>query len=1012
MTNNNFLDKINIFNKITNDKLSYNDVILYYLNKDYNDRIEILYNLSLHVEKIYDNFILTFEDRRKIILNINELINKLNKFYNDSYESLTNLTVNKIIDNKQNKFEEELNINKNKILKSPQFSWLNINNFKNGIEILNILKNNNTISLFEKNLNLIDFKEIDKLLRNIINSCGCNKLDSIIKIFNFDISHLSNNDIIIYNLLNKILVPFSCIYILSKRIIDKKIFYLEFIENNNKNNILLLGNNYKLKLRSKDYKYVLEINCFIDNDSLNIILRTSKNINKYIFDKKIDFNNYLNKLTSVNSTFKKSYIKNLDIAYLLLTSYDLKKKFIDDYSYFIKYSGLNFKNIMIDFLQMTLKEKFNLIKILLLGNPININIAALLFGITKDQKESVDNTSKPTLISDIIFRNLKYENQNKLRKSNSIVHQELEKLKNIIPEDIDLKKQIVMSKNMPTYVKKLALNRLEELKSSNSEHYKHQAYIRKLIDFPWISTTNDDDIFTIIQNDTDACKKFVNNAKQKMDDYIYGHDKCKETIIELIGKWISNSNSSGKSIGLLGPPGVGKTLFAKALGNILNIPFTQINLGGVDDAALLTGHSFTYSSAQNGLIIDNIIQGGSSRCVMFFDEIDKTGIKHGVNEIMNVLIHLTDPNSNDKFNDKFFQEITFPLNKVLFVFSYNDPDKVDKILLDRLEQINVDAYTTQDKIQIFRNHLIEEVCKDINFNYNLLNFTEEAIIHLIDNYTNEAGVRNLKRKLEKLLNKFNLDKLYNDGIFKNYIDEQNKINITIDLLDKYLEKPQIYSKKIFHDNLIGVVNGLYATSSGCGGIMPILIYKHYTGHDTFKLKFTGQQKSVMKESIIFAFTIAMNLLKENFITNFISKYKKGLHIHTPDGSTPKDGPSAGSAFTIGFISIILNKKVKKNIAMTGEIETNGYITAIGGLECKLLGAKKAGINLVFIPKENLIDFEKINSKNKNLIDSNFKVILVNHINEIMDYALIDIDNYNDKLNTFDKTCDYNKYIKN
>ena len=276
--------------------------------------------------------------------------------------------------------------------------------------------------------------------------------------------------------------------------------------------------------------------------------------------------------------------------------------------------------------------------------------------------------------------------------------------------------------------------------------------------------------------------------------------------------------------------------------------------------------SFTYSSAQNGLIIDNIIQGGSPRCVMFFDEIDKTGIKHGVNEIMNVLIHLTDPNSNDKFNDKFFQEVTFPLNKVLFVFSYNDPDKVDKILLDRLEQISVDAYTTQDKIEIFNKHLLQEICKDINFNHNILNFNTDTITHIIENYTHEAGVRNLKRKVEKLLNKINLDKLYGDGLFlnKNY-DEQNRIDITIDLIDKYLEKPQIYPKKIFHDDLVGVVNGMYATSTGPGGIMPILIYKHYTGPDNFKLKLTGQQKSVMKESINFAFTIATNLLQDTKI---------------------------------------------------------------------------------------------------------------------------------------------------
>ena len=605
--------------------------------------------------------------------------------------------------------EEEIQ-NTSTLLTSPRLDWLSKKNIKHGIEIFDILRKTNTTDIFQKELKIFNYQETDKKIREIINLVGAPQLDDLCRLYNFNINHLSDIDKNIYQLLNKIIIPYSCKYILSKRI-DKKISYFEFIENQTASDKLdlLLDNNYKLKIRTDDYKYLLEVSCFINVESLNIISRTCKLTNNYVYDKKLKFINDINKNLTINATFKKEYIKNLSISDLLLTNHDLKKKLLDDYAFFIRYSGLNFKTIMIEFLQMHLRAKFNTIRILLLGTSININIAALLFGITKDQKESIDQMSKPTLISDIIFRNLKYSNQDKLKKSNSLVYQELEKLKNIIPEDIDMKKQIVMSKNMPAYVKKLALNRLEELKTSNSEHYKHQNYIRKLIDFPWTSSEPDDDIFTIIQNDLSACRKFIDNAKQKMDEYVYGHEKCKETIIELIGKWISNSSSSGKSIGLLGPPGVGKTLFAKALGKILNIPFSQINLGGVDDAALLTGHSFTYSSAQNGLIIDNVIQGGSPRCVMFFDEIDKTGIKHGVNEIMNVLIHLTDPNSNDKFNDKFFQEVTFPLNKVLFVFSYNDPDKVDKILLDRLEQISVDAYTTQDKIEIFNKHLLQEI---------------------------------------------------------------------------------------------------------------------------------------------------------------------------------------------------------------------------------------------------------------------------------------------------------------
>jgi len=988
-----------------------NEIILYFLNQDYKIRSNLLYELSQHIELLYDYYVITSDDRIKIVTMANNTLNELNKYYNKISDTIYKKN-NKVIES--NNSEEELNNNK-QLKPSNSINWLNNKNLKQGIQIFEILRRTKTTNIFNKGLEFFDYKEIDNLIKHCYHLIGSNKLENILYIHNFDIAHLKSNDRIVYDILNLIARPINCKYIISKRI-DKKILHFEFLENNicDEKYDLLLGNLYKIKIRSKDFKYLLEIDCFIINECLNTIVRTSSICNNYIYNKKQEIVNYINKKCSFNVMFKRSYIKNLNITDLLLTNIDnnFKKKMIDDYAFFIRCSSLNFKNIMIEFLQSPLKVKFNMIKILLHGNPMNINVAALLYGITKDQKDAVDNMSKPTLVSDLIFRSLKYSQQNKLKKSNSLINQELEKLKNIIPEDIDLKKQILMNKNMPTYVKKLALNRLEELKSSNSEHYKHQTYIRKLIDFPWIDPNNDDDIFSIVKNDFNECKKFIDNAKNKMNEYVYGHNKCKETIIELIGKWISNPNSSGKSIGLLGPPGVGKTLFAKALGQILNVPFSQINLGGVDDASLLTGHSFTYSSAQNGLIIDNIIKGGSPRCILFFDEIDKTGIKHGVNEIMNVLIHLTDPNSNDKFNDKFFQEVTFPLNKVLFVFSYNDADKVDKILLDRLEQITVDAYTTVDKLEIFKNHLIQEVCKDIDMDNNILYFPDEVIVHIIDNYTHEAGVRSLKRKLEKLMNKINLDKLYQSGLFKNNnYDHDNKINITIDLVDKYLEKSSLNPKRIFHTPQVGVVNGMYAVSSGPGGILPILIYKHFTGSDNFKLRFTGQQKDIMKESIKFAFTTAMNLIKDNYIEVFLKKYSKGLHIHTPDGSTPKDGPSAGSAFTTAFISVILNKKIKNDISMTGEIETDGYITAIGGLECKLLGAKKAGVKLVFIPKENEIDYNKIIDKNKNLIDNNFKVMIVEHIREILDYALIDDAGDNNKDKTYNKTFNNNIFIK-
>ena len=255
-----------------------------------------------------------------------------------------------------------------------------------------------------------------------------------------------------------------------------------------------------------------------------------------------------------------------------------------------------------------------------------------------------------------------------------------------------------------------------------------------------------------------------------------------------------------------------------------------------------------------------------------------------------------------------------------------------------------------------------------------------------------------------------MDRIYSRNLFSNKSHFDN-IVITKELIDEILEKPNMLIKKVLSTNEIGIINGLYATDSGVGGILPILIYKKYDGTQNFKLKLTGSQKSVMKESIIFSYTIATNLLRQEIIDEFIKNNKDGLHIHTPDGATPKDGPSAGTAFTTAFISKILNLPIKNNIAMTGEIETNGNITAIGGLDSKLNGAKKAGVNLVFVPKENESDFNKIVKKNKLLIDEKFKVIIVNHIREVLDYVLIDKEHH--KLNkdiTYEKTFDHKKYF--
>jgi ATP-dependent Lon protease len=344
---------------------------------------------------------------------------------------------------------------------------------------------------------------------------------------------------------------------------------------------------------------------------------------------------------------------------------------------------------------------------------------------------------------------------------------------------------------------------------------------------------------------------------------------------------------------------------------------------------------------------------------MYFDELDKCVAKNGqVNELMSILIHLTDPMTNGSFQDRFFQEITFPLNKVIFMFSFNDVSKIDKILLDRMEVLEVGSYSVKEKITIANDYLLKQLCKDVGFEYKSVNFNNEVMTRIIEDYTFEPGVRSLKRSLENILLKLNIDKIYQRGMFENDIEYSisNPIKITFDVATEYLGETKVSFKAIHLKDMIGVVNGLYATSLCSGGIVPIQLTANHMGKNSkFSLKLTGNQKKIMRESILYSFTTAINLLTNEGKDKFFFNYPTGIHIHTPEAATPKDGPSAGVAFTLCFLSMMLELPIDRTIALTGEIDLYGNVTKIGGVKYKVQGAFKAGVKTVFLPIENKED---------------------------------------------------------
>lgn len=815
---------------------------------------------------------------------------------------------------------------------------------------------------------------------------------------------------------------------------------------------VLLDNCYKVTVKMKIPNINIITVGYFNYDAVNVLVRTSKINTYYINVKNSMLQRYVeNSADSVDTNFKTVYTKNLQIGDILMHNGEsLRKKITDDYyNIYSKCVSTKFRTIMGEFLKMDLASKYSMLKILLMGHKDTIKYAGLLYALTKDQHR--DSKNNYSILSNILYRNLNYPLQCKLKKSGYYIKDEMDRLKEMSCEDVDLKKQILISMTMPDNVKKIAMMKIDEMKNNNSEYYKYYQYVKCLIDYPW-PNKNEVDMFNSFGDDMDKCREFLDKMMEDMNSIVYGHLECKNIISELVAKWMSNSDSMGKAIGLCGPPGVGKTLIAQGLGKVLGIPLKQINVGGMDDAAVLCGHSITYSGAQYGMIVRKMCEAGKTRTILFFDELDKACPRHGINEIFNVLIHATDTNTNKNFNDKYFQEVQFPLNNVLFIFSFNDKSLIDKILLDRMQIVDVSAYSVNDKVQIVKDFLMNEILKEFGLEKGSITLCNDTIVELIDDYTFEAGVRGLKRKLDTICSKVNIDRMYKRGPFKDIDDFglDNPIAIKISDVRRYLSKPKISIKKIHKTHEVGILSGLYATTVGSGGIIPILMYKNHMGMSKFTLRLTGSQGKVMRESIMFSFTIAMNCVKNEYREKFLKRYRSGLHIHTPDGATKKDGPSAGSAFTTAFISKILNKHIKRDIAMTGEIEINGLITEIGGLEYKLIGAKKAGVKLVFCPRENADDIAKIKKNNPTfmtiwnpendpvtdkLIDEcdreiekrqkeideqheklhddekvvkdpdEFRVLIVDSIHDILKYALID-----DISKTRTNYCTYKSYF--
>jgi hypothetical protein len=487
---------------------------------------------------------------------------------------------------------------------------------------------------------------------------------------------------------------------------------------------------------------------------------------------------------------------------------------------------------------------------------------------------------------------------------------------------------------------------------------------------------------------------YMTEVKTTLDKAVYGHDKAKKQIERIIGQWI-NGEQDGYCFGFEGPPGVGKTSLAKrGLSDCLkddkgvSRPFAMIQMGGDSNGSTLHGHNYTYVGSTWGSIVQILIDKKCMNPIIFIDEVDKISRTENGKEIVGILTHLLDPAQNDCFQDKYFTGIELDLSKALFILSYNDASAIDKILLDRVHRIKFESLSLEDKLVISKTHILPEVYKKMGLE-DMIKFDDNVLKYIIDEYTCESGVRKLKEILFEIVGEINLDVLKN-----NDKEHDFPILITInDIKNKYFkDKREIIIRKVPDESLVGYANGMYATSLGNGGTLPIHA-KFFPSEQFLELKLTGLQQDVMKESMHVSLTVAWNLTSEDKKQKIRKLYdgennKYGINIHPGDGSVQKDGPSAGGIITLVLYSLLNDLPIKARFAMTGEIQMSGHITAIGGLNHKILGSLKAGVKEFIYPKENKKDFDDFYEKYKD--DERLKDIKfyeVDHISEALDLII-------------------------
>ncbi|MGL4642294.1 MAG: endopeptidase La [Cetobacterium sp.] len=476
----------------------------------------------------------------------------------------------------------------------------------------------------------------------------------------------------------------------------------------------------------------------------------------------------------------------------------------------------------------------------------------------------------------------------------------------------------------------IELKKLGKMAPYSAEATVSRAYIESVLELPWgVLTTETLDL------------KIAHEVLEK--DH-YGLKDVKNRILDYLAVKKLNPDMKGTILCLAGPPGVGKTSLAKSVADALGRNFIRISLGGVRDEAEIRGHRRTYIGSMPGKIIKAIKNAGSVNPVILLDEIDKMSSDFK-GDPASAMLEVLDPEQNKHFEDHYL-DMPFDLSKVFFIATANDLRSIPGPLRDRMEIITLSSYTEFEKLHIANSYLIKQAQVENGLSNIKINITDKAVLKIIDEYTREAGVRNLKREISGLFRK----------VARDVIDKDAKsASITVKNLESYLGHPKFRPEKMKKAvSKVGVVNGLAWTA--VGGMTLEVQGVQIPGKGSLSL--TGTLGNVMKESAMVAFTyLKANFDKFNVEPTVLDK--KDIHLHFPEGATPKDGPSAGTAITTTILSVLTGRKVKQTFAMTGEITITGEVLPVGGIKEKVIGAHRAGIKNIILPEDNKVDVEEI-----------------------------------------------------